>query len=191
MKIKFFLSFVIFMLFLPIISNAKEKDFRKANWGMSKQEVIKMEGKKPDHTKNNAMAYRDTVAGFTCFAGYGFIENKLTRGFYSFIHEHSNSTDFIGDYEKLKELLTKKYGAPVEDEVWWKNDLYRSDPQHWGMAIEVGHLVYYAVWKTEDTEIELNLFGENFHTSLRIDYTAKQFENLEKGEREKKELDAL
>lgn len=191
MRFKSLLLLISIMLLLPVTGLAKEKDFRKATWGMSKQEVIKSEGKKPKQTADNVIVYNDNIAGLSCYAGYIFTENKLTRGSYIFTVKHSNNNDYIADYENIKNLLKKKYGEPEADSIVWKNDLFRSEHQQWGTAISIGHLVYYSTWETENTSVELSLTGENYKMEFRLDYMSKQLKDLEKGAKEKEALDNL
>ena len=114
-----------------------------------------------------------------------------------FTHSHSNENDYILDFNKLKEILTKKYGKPIEDERLWKNDLYRDDPQYWGFAISLGHLIYLATWETPATDttdttiITLLLNGENFEIMFCIEYLSKNLHKLEEKAIEKKSLEEL
>ena len=81
----------------------------------------------------------------------------------------------------MKALLISKYGEPSDKwpEQVWSNDLYKDNPEDWGMAICVGHLVYQSRWVTPKSVIVLNLEGDNFKTELEILYfSKKKFEKL-------------
>jgi len=176
-------------------------DFRRARWGMTKTQVLKTETAKlmMDTTIRGVdlLIYTGEVAGFNCNIGYIFAEGKLVRGKYMFTHSHSNKNDYILDFNKLKEILTKKYGKPIEDKRLWKNDLYRDDPQYWGFAISLGHLIYLATWETPATDttdttiITLLLNGENFEIMFCIEYLSKNLHKLEEKAIEKKSLEEL
>lgn len=70
-----------------------------------------------------------------CYVVYVFVRGKLVRTKYVIVEEHSNRNDYIRDYKSLKTQLSKKYGAPIEDETIWKNSLYKDDREEWGFAV--------------------------------------------------------
>jgi len=67
----------------------------------------------------------------------------------------------------------------------WKNDLYKDDKSHWGMAISVGHLVYAVQWETPTTEIGIMLMGNNYKINLGIFYESKELKEWAKRIKEK------
>ncbi|HUU87940.1 MAG TPA: hypothetical protein VMX17_09315 [Candidatus Glassbacteria bacterium] len=164
-------------------------DFRKTTWGMSKIQVKKTEKGKIIKEDEKLLAYQGKVGGLDCFILYILAEGKLVRAKYVFTKTHSNENDYIIDFNTLKETLTKKYDKPVEDTQIWKNDLYKDDYQHWGIAISMGHLVYFASWETLRTNISLMLHGENYKIDLEIEYQSKKLKKLEQKAEEKKALD--
>jgi len=170
---------------------ADEYDFRKAKWGMSKEEVKHGESKEPISEGNNIFGYEDKVAGMECYIFYVFASNKLVRTRYYFIHKHSNRTDYINDYQSLQENLQKKYGQPIDDDRIWKNDLYKDDPSEWGMAVAIGHLIYQTQWTTDTTGILLHLSGDNYKIKLLIEYKSTQLHELEQKAKETETMDAL
>jgi len=155
-------------------------DFRKTNWGMSKEQIKLIEKDTIVKEDERSLAYNGKVKSYPCFVLYIFADNKLVRAKYIFYQEHTNKNDYIVDYGDLKEVLTSKYGKAKLEKTVWKNDLYKDDYQHWGMAISVGHLVYFSSWETPKTEIWLNLSGENYQINLQIEYTSKALKDLEK-----------
>jgi len=169
-----------------------ETDFRKASWGMSREQIKALENNlKITMEKEEYLGYQTQIAGLDCNLIYFFTNNKLVRGRYFFTEPHSNRNDYILDYTTLKKLLEKKYGEASEDEQIWKNDLYKDDYDQWGFAVCVGHLVYYAKWETDITIIYLSLNGENYEISLMIEYQSKQLKSLEEQEWKKDTLDEL
>lgn len=166
-------------------------DFRKSRWGDSKSEVIASEGTEPDINQEGIIGYETNTAGLDMIAAYIFVSDQLVRAKYIITEKHANATDFISDYDKIKELLSKKYGAPDRDENLWKNDLYRDDYEDWGMAIKVGHLVYYAMWKSERTDIGLVLTGDNYRIDFTMEYSSNDLESLEDEKRNEDTMNAL
>ena len=111
---------------LILFAEEAKYDFRKTNWGMSKEQVKATEDKKPDFEDNTMLSYEVTISekDFECV--YLFLEDKLYGSGYLFFGEHTNKNLYIDDYEELKEILTKEYGKPKIDKVTWKNDLFKN-----------------------------------------------------------------
>jgi len=81
---------------------------------------------------------------------------------------------FIDDYARMGEKLQKVYGEKNID-VDWKNSLYHKTPEHYGMAIAVGHLTLRKTWHRGDTMINHVLAGDNMEITHGIVYTSKKF----------------
>lgn len=173
--------FFIFVLFCCSISTAQEYDFRQVNWGMSKEEVRAVEKQEPADEDiggvQETFAYKTKISSFDSYLGYIFVNNKLSGAGYYIQQEHVNQNDYIDDYNKLKDLLIQKYGKPVNDEVLWKNPLYKDRNKDWGLAISMGHLVYNVFWETPSTEISLFLEGDNFEINFYIRYVSKELKS--------------
>jgi len=179
---------LLFICFLLLSSLLFSNDFRKVNWGMNKDEVKKAETMEIIQESDDIIAYQTNLAGMQTLLIYIFADNKLTRAKYSIIDEHSNKNDYISDFSKIKELLSKKYGNCEEDETIWKDDLYRDKYSDWGFAVSLGHLIYYAKWNTEKTEILSILSGENYQIKNVIEYSSKALSGKEDEMREKEYL---
>jgi hypothetical protein len=156
--------------------NALKPDFRNVQWGMSKEEVKKYENSELTSDIEEGLGYQNLrVARFDTVLTYHFnVNNELFSAGYYLIHEHSNKNDFIDDFDYLKELLIEKYGEPKEDEIIWKDDLYKDDPSDWGMAIFTGDLIYKSLWENEDLIVELRLKGDNYKKEFTILYKSKE-----------------
>ena len=160
---------------IPIIK--MNGGFREAKWGVSKEQVRiteKTKFLKADKSNDGLdyLAYRTTQGGIEILLSYYFAESKLVAGRYIFLAEHTNKNLFIDDFYRIKSSISQKYGEPGMDVSNWKNDLYKDDPSEWGMAVSVGHLSYQAVWRLLDTEIILELSGDNFDIDLDVDYAS-------------------
>lgn len=147
--------------------------FRKTNWGMSVDEVKSSEEGRPIHEREDMLLYPVRVSSYDASCGYLFSNGKLFRATYIFDLKHTNKNDYIADYENIKKLMTDKYGEPKQDEINWKNNLYQSDVQQYGFAVSLGHLVYYSIWETVDTNIILELTGDNYEINVRVSYWSK------------------
>lgn len=146
-------------------------DFKGARWGMSPEEVgAKGTVTDPTQRTHLVMAKECKVAGFPCIAGYGFLDGKLAKGVYTFVQTHSEPSDFLQDYKDLRDGLVAKYGDPIVDQTLWKKDTFKDDPGNWGLAVAMGQMVKVALWKTNRTNIQLGLMGDNSDISLGMVY---------------------
>jgi hypothetical protein len=185
MNKKILLLITVLIFIFPCLSvHSQENDFRKTNWGMTKEDVKSTENKDIidevlDATEE-VIVYKDQISSFDCFIGYIFVKNKLASAGYYINEEHSNKNAYIDDYEKLKDLLSKKYGDPINDDVVWRDDFYKKDKSDWGLAISIGDLIYKSFWETPTTEIELLLSGDNYNIELGIKYTSKELKDWAK-----------
>jgi len=111
---------------LILLAKETEYDFRKTNWGMSKEQVRSTEEWEPDFEDNTILSYKATIIekDFECV--YLFLEDKLYGSRYLFLGEHTNKNLYIDDYEELKDILTKEYGKPKIDQATWENDLFKN-----------------------------------------------------------------
>ncbi len=187
-KIIIITTLLNFNFIQPCLSQEKS-DFRKTKWGMTKKEVKLAEVSEFIQERIEKLIYTTALKGLNAVIMYNFIEEKLVESAYMFVDKHSNKNDYISDYLMLKKILTKKYGKTKFEATKWRNDLYKSDNQHWGTAVSLGHLAYFAKWETTSSDIFLSLAGENFETSLSIQYTSNKFKTLIEEEKEKKELE--
>ncbi len=160
------------------ISSGNEKyDFRKTNWGMSKEQVKATEDKKPDSEYDTSLVYYVKIGADDYLCGYNFLQDKLYNTGYVFVGEHSNKNEYIRDYKNLKEILTKEYGKPKTDRMAWDNDLFKNDRSQWGLAVSIGHLSYGNIWETSTTYITLRLDGDNYEISLVAAYDSRKLKN--------------
>ncbi|MBE3128663.1 MAG: hypothetical protein IMZ60_03175 [Actinobacteria bacterium] len=168
----------IFLFFSIVgLSNDVKYDFRKTNWGMSKEQVKATEDKEPDWEDDAELSYKVTISGksgkdFPC--NYYFSADKLYSSAYGLGGRHTNNNLYIDDYEELKEILTKEYGKPKTDKVIWKRDVFKDDKSYWGTAVVGGDLSCSAQWETPTTEINLKLFGEDWRIILIVSYESKE-----------------
>ena len=160
---------------LLIVNTSIAADFRSVNWGDSMKKVIATEKKKPLFKKANGIMYKDVLAGIDFTVMYQFVDGKLVAGAYDSQAKHTNLSDYIEDYNKIVSLLIKKYGEALREDINWKNNLYKDDPQHWGTAVSVGHLSFFSIWKTERSYISAGLDGDNFKISHSILYYEKNY----------------
>jgi len=183
---------IVTVLSLTIFAKEQVFHFRQTNWGMSKDQVSAIEGRKPDYEENDMLYYIVNIFGGNHYCFYSFLEDKLYKGGYFFIEEHTDKNLYINDYMELMVILTKEYGKPIMDEIVWKNDLYKDEKSEWGTAISLGDLEYWAFWETLETEICLSLDSDNYEINLILSYGSKVLnEWVKKINEEKTTMDTL
>jgi len=165
--------------------------FRKTPWGASPSEVKASEDTEPRSEKADYLDFDVRLGRFSCLAVYLFVGNQLVRGKYLILEEYQNQTNHLADYDELKSLVSKKYGAPRTDDTYWLNDLYQDDYSEWGMAVGCGHLSKFATWETASSKINVALYGENFEVTVSVEYLGKTFEGLEDAVKESQILGDL
>ncbi|WP_342414975.1 hypothetical protein NST83_16685 [Paenibacillus sp. FSL R10-2782] len=152
--------------------------FRNVGWGMSKEQVKASEDMKVEEEDQESIAYYSKILGLESGLMYFFVDDQLVRAGYLVTEKHTNKNDYIENYNDLKKSLTEKYGKPSSDDTLWKGELYKDTPSQWGMAVATGELHYQAAWETEDTEILLDLQGDNFEPQLSLLYDSKELQHL-------------
>lgn len=200
MRILLLITLVVFPVAFLCCSEDKESkptitetdvqyDFRKTRWGMTIEQVKASENIKPWAESDDLIVYKITVAIMPTSSSYSFVNNKLARAHYFFEPKHINDTLYIDDFDRVKNILTSKYGEPAEDDVLWKDDLYKDRPQDYGIAIRTGHLSYRTQWDTPNSRISLYLGPQSGKILFGTRYESKNLESevLEKKLKEDQE----
>ena len=174
---------------LSVIVNAEESTitFRGYDWGTSKEEIMKNEITSDmvadvDYLEEDdgLLINGQSVAGLDALVLYNFTDNGLDSGVYSITEKHTNKTDYYRDYEDLVKKYTDKYGTPVIDQAQWKDDLYKDDPDDWGMAVAVGDVTFVSKWeKADGSTTGIMLKGDNYEINLAIIYQSPDYEYKE------------
>lgn len=157
-----------------------DKQFRQTYWGMSRREVVDVEGP-PDKQKKSGglgvITYQQRLMNRDCVLEYVFAEDKLAAAKYEFISSHLGENRGIQDYMSLKKMLVQKYGKPYQDEIKWDSSSDKKSPCK-GKALVSGELRYEASWRTPKTEISLHLYGERGQVNLEIEYKGLQYKEM-------------
>lgn len=150
---------------------------RNVRWGMTKAEVLKAEVIAPNREAPGELIYSHVeVVGRDVGLVYEFNEDGLlSDALYYFYGQFEDKTKYILEHIALQELLSEKYGEPIVNEVFWKDETYKEDPLKWGEAVSLGHVVLMHQWETLESEIFLTLEGEAGEIHLYIRYISKQY----------------
>jgi len=192
---------IILLLFLLVSSDLmsqetnQKNDFRNSRWGMKKDKVLSTEKNKPKDVGTRGQyfiaLYTGEITDLKANYLYWFLDDVLVQGGYVLREEHSNENEYINDYNKIKEILTRKYGSPIKSDSFWFNDLYKNNPQRYGFALSIGHLGFESKWETDRTLIRLTLKGDNSDIDSSLVYTSKLYKELIDKAKEKSEEQGL
>ena len=147
----------------------------QTHWGENQESIRKTVAGDLDRDDRSALVYTRTVADHRILEGYDFRDGALLRGQYLFLQRPVNGlNEFIDYYTAVKQSLIALYGAPLQDQTIWENNLYQPLPDYWGVAVQTGHLRYAAKWETVDGTLTIELTG-NHHSRLMIEYRNNNF----------------
>ena len=151
----------------------KDPDFRNVNWGMSKEEVKLYETESLAEEDTDTLLYYVEVLNLEAALMYFFNENnELYEAGYLFTEDYTNDNMYLIHYDNVKEELITLYGTPTSDEEFWLNDLFRDDPNDYGLAVSIGDYFRFAEWKLDGMDIILGLGGGNYDINMSVGYTS-------------------
>jgi hypothetical protein len=163
--------------------NYTPRKFEEMKWGLSKKEILEMEGKPLAQSKLKGldiMNYQQKLINLDCSIEYMFAANKLTRTRFMFTTEYLDKNAYLEDYQKIKDALVQKFGRPLQESMDWRDTTYKDDFRSWGEAVSLGQLELSARWLTPQTEIQALLSGRNEEIILTVEYSGLQLKELAK-----------
>ena len=146
----------------PVIKTAAIEGWGKVTWGMSPEQVKKAYKGLQTDGEGNLLTEKLKVTGADAAARFDFVDGKLAQVIILFTQTHTNNNKYVDDFESTSELMKGKYGAPQIERQAWSKDLFKDDPGHIGTALVSGHVQWFALWSTSQTEITHGLNGGNF-----------------------------
>lgn len=175
-----------------IVSMASAQDFRDVSWGATMEQVKASEQFTLMSEDENTLVFNGQVNTKTVNAVYEFLPNgQLSLAGYLFDDTYTNRNTYIEDYEEVNVTLERLYGEPKTSDTYWSDDLYKDDPQSYGMAVSVGHVTYQAVWETETTLIRHTLNGNDFEISHGVVYNSLELSDETEQQEQETEDDAF
>ena len=104
---------------------------------------------------------------------YSFDKNgKMEAVTFNIINNHYNFANYISDFYKINEALTKIYGEPTQDIIDTDNEELIKDPVKLAQAIKEGEVVAITIWKKGDFTIS-HILSEKMSTEDMDDETKK------------------
>lgn len=156
----------------------REPDFRRGFWGDSLSDVKNKEGRADEFNIDGIYAFTTYVAGLECVSAYRFTGDKLTSGKYIFLN--NNSDNCVNNYNKLVDLLTKKYDEPYVHDKKTTASSYKQQIYTEGELVRNGDMKFESYWFTPFSSIAICLSGEQYQVSLIIEYYSNRLkEELE------------
>ncbi len=151
-------------------------DFRNTSWGMTQEEVKATESIPPTDEQPTVITYVSEFEGMPSVIGYLFEDGKLTRAGYVMTKSYEEPGMYVGDFNKLRDFHTTKYGKPAYDSVNWKEGA-ESDikTEAYPQAACDGDAQYMAGWLTEGSMVKLMLHGRDGKCELGVMYESKQY----------------
>lgn len=99
-------------------------------------------------------------------------DGKMAAVTYNIINNHYNLANYIAEYNKINESLTKIYGEPTQDVVDTEDQTLLKDPVKLAMAIKEGQVVAITIWKKDNYTIS-HILSEKMSTEDMDDETKK------------------
>lgn len=142
-------------------------------WGMPRSEIQRRIGspaRLENQDGNTVLHYRGHALQRPCLIGYVFSNDRLASTRYIF----NTGNRHMAEYHNLKTKLQERYGRPVEDLAVWKDNRYREDSGSWDRAIDLGELACSTFWRTESSDIRLNLNRGQAGVDLSIEISDRE-----------------
>lgn len=163
--------FLLFSFLLVALNSVAQ--FRQTTWAMNKQQIKTVETAELIEETDQTLTYRVKVGDREAMCTYYFESGVFYMAAYQLLQVYHNKEQYIGEYFKIKDLLSEKYGSPqrLADEIW-TNDKYKDNQQMRGFAVSLGHLVFQNSFSTLERNMEIVplLSGKDFNITLQIQY---------------------
>jgi hypothetical protein len=176
-------SFAVLLVIMPTLV-AQTSDFRNTSWGMDRSQVVATEGTPPSQIREGGgeivLRYESArIAGLDCRVVYIFAKDKLVRAKYVFQQVHDGKNDFLADFTMVDAFLMGTLERATEQRVSWRNETYKMEPQHYGLAVSLGQLLYSTQWKGKRTVVTHALTGQNRAITHEVEYVSIDLEPWE------------
>lgn len=165
--------------------------FRGVPWGSSMATIKATVSGPPSFEEAEALVYPAVVADLQCNALYLLVNDQLVRAKYILNETYTNANNYLRAVEQLKTALSAKYGVPDSDDSYWSNDLYKDDPQYWGMAVSHGDLTRFVIWNRPEMTIYLALKGENYEVQVEVEYVSNAHQAMIESNQDQRLIDGL
>jgi len=142
------------------------------NWGTTKADILRAEGRpRSQDARRDAevLIYQREIMKKQCQVEYILDANRLVAARIHLTENYADKSRYIEDYNKLRDFLRSKVGAPRADRTVWQDRSYERQDDCWGIALSQGHVEFSSEWVFRDTEVRLLLAGANNHVTLEAE----------------------
>ena len=139
------------------------------DWGKTRADIIRAEGRPQSQDVRRGvevLTYRREIMRKMCQVEYILEANRLVSARVHLAENYADKSRYIEDYNKLRDFLTSKVGAPRADRTVWQDRSYERQNDCWGIALSQGHVEFSSEWLFRDTEVRLFLAGANNRVTL-------------------------
>jgi hypothetical protein len=155
-------------------SKPEEKfDFRRTNWGMTKDEVKKAEPKGPKHETEDSLIFDGSYRDMITYITYQFKDGKLYRAGVLYPEKLASDSLYLENYENIKQDAIKAYGKPALDEETLLNPGAVIEPDKKGEAVCRGDLALGAQWNVPGSMVVLMFRGEGEKCLVSLIYMSE------------------
>ena len=128
-------------------------NFRKTNWGMSREEVIKSEGISAIESSKTTLTFKSILAKKNVLVEYYFLKNRLIRASYFINHGYYDPSKHYYDFVLLDKLLKKQYSGPnISKKIWSASEDVKNRVKE-SEAVYLGYLSLVSKWEITGTSI--------------------------------------
>jgi len=176
-------------------------DFRAADWGMTKDQVVASEKSAPlgHETSGEQLLLRYVSPEGAMLHGrltYIFVGGKLVRAKYISDARHEDVNEFINDFMAAERVISAEFGKPATDRTVWESDAsqlerlpyleqdraHASDilpSDNAGISVALGHLKMYTERIKAGTRIVHALTGSDSRITHQIEFRSIELEKRE------------
>lgn len=159
-------------ILLLILTLSGFSQFRNTTWVFDKQKVKKATADSLIAETDTSLVYSTTLGKWDTHLIFLFPDGTLTKGIYDLQLEHKSKKLYLDDYEKIRDVLTSKYGQPSTDRQYtWIDDQQKDNPAMHPYAVGKGDLMIRTAWKADYLNIELLMKGGNNRIDISIRYS--------------------
>ena len=150
----------------------EESDFRNLKWGMTKDEVMYVEGAGAREINDNVLYYtRVREEDFPADAEYTFVNDKLAQGIFYITENKDGNSICLDDYDSLVNSFKNRYGEPsVVDRRFASDDLKTDDRNELMNLVMTNQFNYKTGWTNNNTDISVILFQKDNLVCIGLRY---------------------
>lgn len=154
----------------PQSKPAEDLDFRGTKWGMSMEEVKKIELKKPEVETDDSLTYTGRFKNLLTYYNFKFKDDKLYRAGVVYSTKQKSAADYMNTYQDTMKEIIAAYGEPVIDGEQKTSPDAVIDPDKKAEAVCKGDLMMAAQWNLPRSIVVLMMRGNGTDCLISLIY---------------------